>query len=359
MTTYYVDGIFGNDTNNGLSPNNAWGTFQKGVDNASVAGDVVRVMGIFALSTSINLTHSGAPGNPIIFEGADQNGNPATDGYVPIDGSLLSGGASCITISGFSDIEFRRIEFANASGNGISQVTSGIDARFIFKSCRFGNNVGNGVVAFTGSSASSRNWHFIDCDFDHNGNTGITGQSSNRLPAIFIGCKFYNNGSYGIKISGDGSMFFHCQAYKNGDDGFFVNSSTDSTVFVNCISYSNTNDGFNIKALAGLTTILNCSSSSNTGFGFNLGGSIGGLVYMDFNHTFNNTLGVSDVTLPGTNVTGDPLFTNILVNQEDFTPKVGSPLHISGKNGFDIGALRSDLVEAPSINASPYIGVIH
>jgi len=79
---YYVNVSTGNDSNNGLSPANAWKTIQKSFDLATPGSTVIISKGIYHEQLSLNV--SGTPGNPILFTAIPGD-------TVVIDGTGLTG----------------------------------------------------------------------------------------------------------------------------------------------------------------------------------------------------------------------------------------------------------------------------
>ena len=113
--------------------------------------------------------------------------------------------------------------------------------------------------------------------------------------------------------------------------------------------YGNGSHGIEMQNYAGDGTpianlhLWNNTCVDNGGYGFYWGTASPTVdLLMDYNHTHNNTSGVTDRTggLPGdNNVTGDPLFTSTTDGSEDFTPLTGSPLIGAGVRGAMIGAV--------------------
>ena len=86
QTQYYVNGVSGNNSNNGQSPTNAWKTIQKACNSAS-PNSIVRIMaGTYHENVVVNV--SGTPGNPIVFTNY-QNGTVILDGAGTIGSVML------------------------------------------------------------------------------------------------------------------------------------------------------------------------------------------------------------------------------------------------------------------------------
>jgi hypothetical protein len=83
--TYYVDGINGNDTNNGTSTVTAWKTIARVntalTNNTILPGNVVRFRCNQTYYGGINIPRSGTIGNPIIFSSWDIGNKPILSGF--------------------------------------------------------------------------------------------------------------------------------------------------------------------------------------------------------------------------------------------------------------------------------------
>ncbi len=90
-TTYYVDAVNGNETNNGFTKGNAFKTIQKAAD-VMVAGDKCLVLpGTY--SERVQITKSGNSGSPIIFQSQGtvrNNGFLVVADYIHIKGFVIT-----------------------------------------------------------------------------------------------------------------------------------------------------------------------------------------------------------------------------------------------------------------------------
>jgi hypothetical protein len=119
-TVYYVDGVQGNDQNDGLSLAKAWKTIQKSFD-AAVAGSTVMIKG-GTYYEQLTVHVSGTAGNPVTF--TNYNGE-----QVIIDGSKNSG-TTILTITDkkflvFSNLTVQNITKNNAVGILVSAGKNG------------------------------------------------------------------------------------------------------------------------------------------------------------------------------------------------------------------------------------------
>ncbi len=112
-TCYYVDGVNGNDANNGLSLSTAWRTIDK-ADSALLAGNAVLIRA-GTYSQSISPLNNGNSGNPIIYAPYNkekvtitQKADFAGKSYIAVKGlRFFSTGSRWVTINSLSHhIEF-------------------------------------------------------------------------------------------------------------------------------------------------------------------------------------------------------------------------------------------------------------
>jgi hypothetical protein len=336
MATYYVSDGTGSDANSGASNVLAWETIQKALDTA-VAGDVVRVMndGVYLITAPIDAdTNSGTAASPIRFESWNAGGTAQEDGVIIRANASI---ASILELATAIDaLEFTGFDF-DANSNATYCISNNVDGSdgHTFTRCTFRNATSHGVRG-RGTSTFAI---FVACAFHSNGGSGYASAANGRGPAQFYGCSIYDNASHGVLAQNSVFRVFMCQVYRNGGDGIVGSSTTSDNYFiVNCTFFDNDGDGVDLSTSGALGHfIFNTTCVNNGGYGFNLGSALGDkLVLANFNHTHNNTSGASDVTLPGTNQTGDPLFADAA--NGDFTPQTGSPLIDNGLNNLVIGA---------------------
>jgi hypothetical protein len=108
QTSYYVDGVNGNNSNAGTSPDKAWKTIQKSFDSATANSTVYIKAGTYKENLVVN--RSGTAGKPITFR------NYAND-VVIIDGTGTAG-TTLLEIYNKSYLNFENLTFQNLTKNG-------------------------------------------------------------------------------------------------------------------------------------------------------------------------------------------------------------------------------------------------
>ena len=185
MTTYYVDGAVGNDSNAGTSEGagNAWATIDKAM-NTVVAGDKVFVKASATYAENATIDTAGGFGNPIVFEG--YTSTTGDNGLVTHNAGTSS---ACIT----------------------SAATSGV--------------------------------HYIFKNFDWNGSTGSDSciNAANADNFTFVNCKAHNSSVYGFNVDVN-CMFINCEAYSNTYYGYSCDNNSKA---IGCIAHSNGWEQFN------------------------------------------------------------------------------------------------------------------
>ncbi|MFP3949806.1 MAG: LamG-like jellyroll fold domain-containing protein, partial [Candidatus Micrarchaeia archaeon] len=80
---------------------------------------------------------------------------------------------------------------------------------------------------------------------------------------------FYNNSWRGVRIyDSDYNNITNTESYLNGEDGFFITSTSTHNVIEDSRAYNNTWMGFKFRTSSSLNNITNCSSTNNTQDGF-------------------------------------------------------------------------------------------
>jgi len=345
VPTYYVRPTNGSDAANGLSFANAWQTSQYAFDNAA-SGDEIRLCNEATETPSATIdidTAIGSVSSPVLVIGADStDGSPLTTGQYIISGSALPATTDLVIVGATTYMDFTRVRFTAATRDGfvVSSLSSGYHD---FILCRFDTCTGDGLY-WPNTTGYGR---LIACEFDSNGGDGFSVNTNSRGNVKSVGSSYHDNSGYGCYVGGDAgvlSLIFN-EAYDNGDDGFRLvggSSSAGGTgLCANNVSYGNTGSGFWIDGAFWTSHNNSAVSNSQYGFEFHTVSTINRLV-ADYNHTHNNTAGVSSHTMTGdNNVTGDPEFASVTDGSEDFTPANGSPLDSAGINGVDIGARKA------------------
>jgi len=214
----------------------------------------------------------------------------------------------------------------------------------VFEECKFRGASNDGAIFRSGAQT------FANCEFDLNGRYGINSFSGSSM--VFESCVFSNNDNHGAFIDGPTSVFNHCIFPDNGGSGLNIDDGGDNARIDHCVFFGNAVSGLRLDILADKTVVVNCSSINNLGVGYDLDGdAIRPILLFRNNHSKDNlfvadkdgatshcsetaTLAAFLVFSSGSNITGDPLFT-------DFIPAAGSPLIDAGVGGTGdtIGAL--------------------
>ena len=259
MTAYYVDNAAGNDGNAGTATGTAWKTFQKALDTAATAGDIV----YFKAATEVlavtvdDDTNSGSASGFIRFIGV--NASWANDGTrMVINGN--SAATNCLKTNGKSWKWYENFEFKNATGDGVGSSGYSNSDQYVFSNCLSHNNGGagwqlrqNGInqVMFFKCAAYSNttygwrvcwaSFHF--CRASSNTLDGFWGDALSRFPMILNQCETYNNGGKGVINSGFADM---------------------PTTIIETVIDNNTSDGVNGSLM---TVIIGGRLTNNGGYG--------------------------------------------------------------------------------------------
>jgi hypothetical protein len=228
---YYV-ATNGNDNNAGTS-NAPLATLSKAVGLAKPGNLIYIRGGTYAASSTISLSHSGAPGQPIrvrAFPGE----------RVLFDFSGEATGSDGISISGDCWWLFG-LETTNAGHNGIR--FSG--ASNIVELCAVHNSRNSGIH-ITGDTNTSYNL-VLNCDSYHNYDAPTHGQNADGFSAKWI--------------IGPGNVFSGCRSWENADDGWDLWMATNTVIITNCWAFRMG------------TNIFGDTAWEGNGNGFKLGGN--------------------------------------------------------------------------------------
>lgn len=337
MTDYYVRPVNGDDSNDGLSFETAFGTMQKAADTAQ-AGDTVFLCAEApeVIGATVDLdTHSGTSSDYIRFIGCDASGAPLESGHYVIDGSELPPGSHGISVlNTVSRLAFERIRVTGCphSGVNLSQGTSwAVSAKF--KNCRFDHNAGSGIGGPHARVASQV--LLVSCEADHNGGIGAGVSNNNNTGGgwYLINCALHHNGTMGYR--GHRAEIIGCLIYRNVRHG--VEYRFGSGNVVNSVVYGNGEDG--VLTIDAFTGVLSCAVAGNGGYGVRSVEPGTEIVIQCL--LWDNTSGDTPLgTLDGDgNVHADPKFVSVVDGEEDFHPAVDSPLRRVLPDRRYIGAL--------------------
>ncbi len=189
--TYYVDGINGQNSNNGLSLLTPWKTIQKACNSATPGSTVLIRGGIYYETINVGVSglenqeilFTSFPGESAIIDGADAN-----------DTALLRISDHGYLI--FADLEFRNLYTNNAKGISIESVAQPVD-RIVLK------HVSVHHIGWTSNTTALPVYG--------NNALGIVARGYNSLTNLTIdGCEIYNNTlgySEAVSLNGNINVF--------------------------------------------------------------------------------------------------------------------------------------------------------
>jgi hypothetical protein len=143
MTIYYVDGVSGVDSNNGLTEGTAYRTIQRPLNLGILnPGDTVLVKDIpnGAYSGAVNITVSGSAGNPITFKSFSPAYRPKTSGA----NNAFNIQANYIEIDGFDCTS--TIFDVIVLGNSTQSLGTPINHHITVRNCVVHDGPGNGIL---------------------------------------------------------------------------------------------------------------------------------------------------------------------------------------------------------------------
>lgn len=219
QSTYFVDGINGNNNNNGISLLTAWKTIQKAANSATPNSTIYIKGGTYSENIAVNV--SGTAGNPITFRNY-------ADETVLIDGTATSGN-TLLTITNKSHLHFKNLTVQNKTVNeaqGILVETTGAatatDLSF--------TNITVRNIRWTANAAT------IPTDTDNAQAFIIYGRDGGITNLMIDSCQVYDNIlGFSEAVSLDGNI-----------DGFQVS---------NCNVHDNTNIGIALIGNYGVSSI--------------------------------------------------------------------------------------------------------
>lgn len=209
QTHYYVDGVNGNNTNNGQSQSNAWKTIQKACNTATPNSIVYIKAGTYHENVVVNV--SGTAGNPIVFTNY-------LGGNVILDGTGTTGSVM-LTIINKKYLTFQNITIQNK-----------------FMAYAKGVNLEAGTGSCTGITLRNLTVKNIGWTNDES----ATPDNSDNAWGIKV--KGQDGGITNLTIDG-------CKVYDNVlgySEGIIVAGNVDGFAIKNCLVHDNTNIGIDI-----------------------------------------------------------------------------------------------------------------
>lgn len=296
-------------------------TLQEAADTAAAADLVlVKATGTYSEGTAIDFdTNAGNDGAHITFRGANSDGSD--DGTVATIQATAAITGIFVFTAAADWVEVEGLVF-DASSTATRCISNTVDeSNFnIFIRCRFTGATGDGVHV---AGTVIPGWQFYDCEFDANGGDGIGTTASNRGNIMLVACSLHDNTTHGIGNPRN-VYAFGCLLYDNGGDGINL-AAGDSCILIGNTCVLNDGDGIDVTAASKQSIVINNSCTDNGAYGFNLNTN-DETDFWDYNHTYNNTSGAVNGTLPGSNnQTGNPVWASITDGSEDFTPS-GAPV---------------------------------
>ena len=243
MATYYVDGIDGNDSNDGTAEGSgyAWATIDNAMNNVT-SGDIVYIKGNIDYNETANIDTPATISDPIIFEG--YTSIPGDGGKATMDNTAAVASAITCAETGSIFYWFRNIIISNYSSFGVN-ITDTDAIRF--DNCIFDSNGDDGVSGDNGIN-------FVDCTFSNNAANGIDADVG-----LAIRCTFYGNAG-AIAWSYGSSLCLFCLFYDNGSASNQVSMGYGGFYLFNTLD----GDGFTVPTMAG---VLAGSTTSDVRFG--------------------------------------------------------------------------------------------
>ena len=219
-TTYYIDYVNGDDSNDGLSPSTAWKTIPQYTTNTVRSpGDVcyVRRNQTHSYSANIEFDEDGEPNNPIVLRGDDGTGWSGDTDVRPV----IDFGSDSVYFYLSGDLNWKFIDLDIKSGASLYGNFRMADASAKFYNCRFRDcSGGNYGTLFTDGNTIAE---FENCSWENNTNNAIRLHSGGYF--IFKGCNWDGNGSYGLYFPYRGrAVLIDCD--------FGVTSANDTDIYI-------------------------------------------------------------------------------------------------------------------------------
>ena len=288
MTTYYVDGAVGNDTNAGTSEGagNAWATIDKAASTVAAA-DTVYVKASATYSEQVTLDTAGTDGNIIRWIG--YTSTTGDNGKVTIDSpsNYAVDGASFGAYH-----SWRNFIFTGGSSNGYN---AGNSDNCSFYNCEFTNNGAAGIFG-------DNFFAFVNCEFTNNGGRGCDCDST----LTFVGCIFSGNAAEGAG-GYTASKFYKCLWFNNSLTTDVLPSSFSDLIACTVDGDGTSGDGLgdanaaqilvvdNIIHDVGGAGVTNPVAQAHSFFGYNLFSNVTGSLYsVDRDTTYGQITGYQD-----------------------------------------------------------------
>ena len=205
-----------------------------------------------------------------------------------------------------------------------------------FTGCKFHGASSHGVYINAGDAL------FFGCESYDNGGNGFYWVT--RFNNLLSGCSSHGNDLHGVYCDTVNSMFINSQFYNNGVDGtgfgIFLRPAADSTAIINCVAYGNRSSGIGTDASnSDKQKLWNCISAYNEDYGYKL--------VADFVRFFGHNLAFANDQGNGIAPEGDYL--DIVTSEADFqnfnqgNNLTGDPLFVGQLTGSGLTATGTDV----------------
>jgi hypothetical protein len=290
-TTYYVDAVSGNNSNNGLSPTSPWKTVSKVKSTTLLPGDRVLFKRGGVWREELSTNQSGTAGNPITFSAYGQGAKPLFYGS---DTVINWSSVDPTRWSASVTLQPKMVLFDNVLGTQVTSLAAlnapgtwywSTNTLYVYATA-------NPATLYTnpGVEAAVRNG----------------GQIYGKHYITVLGLDF-TKGKYGIWYHGGAKngTIVNVEASYNGLDGIAVSEpGTDNTTVTDSVSHDNVRNGLLITGGAANTTVSGGAYYNNTqlysqGVGVNLSSSavISGVT------AYNNYYGIKAFGTTTSNIT--------------------------------------------------------
>lgn len=341
--THWYQGAGGNDANDGLSWANRKLTLAS-IQDSLDAEDTISTSGD-NLTATLHPDVSGTGDVPAVslaekvwFMGVDASGNPITDSSTMAAITATAAIDTMIYLNATDDYFYFRNIYFNGNGNAnycIGTINADGLIGLSFKNCRASKAKKSNFILRSATPIT-----ICHCQLDSAGRAGVTGwgievPSITRTPIIAVDSRFFGNLTGGLQFGQFDvtNVIDHCEFYRNGIGVKDVSNTTSNCIITNNVFYSNTT-GLDLPATVTLPIVRNNSfSTGTTGINTNTGSMLRYNLFCDYNNYYSltNKIDINSGVPPGThNTTGNPNFTSVTANAENFISVAPSALIDSG-----------------------------
>ena len=361
---FFVDGVNGNDTNDGQTEGSAWKTIQK-AKNTLKSGQMVFVRG-GTYNEYGPIANSGIPGEPIIFKAfPGEKVIMDGDGFSSSQAFDFTNNNSYIVIDGFEFSNFTETIYFHGNTNGVrilncnfhdstpGKLGYGIIAYgddLVIENCKFDNIAG--LAIYGGIS----NVHILDTTINNAARRGIYIKDYDNLN--ISNCKISGCGELGIMADVKNSLIINSEVKNNTGTGIYVGRSASIINSVISTTKQDPNSvyaSYNIVVVSERAEIINSvialseqiglyvsngaksCSVVNSIFYKNSGVEINGMGYDSLQESHNIFYDPSEVIMvkDASSRVIDPNFVN--AESGDFHLKGGSPAINTGLDMSSLG----------------------